>query len=78
MRIIRYDESNIKEEVDRCLSCKNPSCEKGCPIHNHIRDFIKALKEEAEATKERLDYLQSLNALLQQAVNDLSHDLGIA
>ena len=46
MRIIRYDESNIKEEVDRCLSCKNPSCEKGCPIHNHIRDFIKALKEE--------------------------------
>lgn len=40
--------------------------------------IIKALKEEAEATKERLDYLQSLNALLQQAVNDLSHDLGIA
>ena len=40
--------------------------------------IIKALKEEAEATKERLDYLQSLNALLQQAVKDLSHDLGIA
>ena len=46
MRIIRYDESNIKEEVNRCLSCKNPSCEKGCPIHNHIRDFIKALKND--------------------------------
>ena len=46
MRISCYDDSNIKEEVNRCLSCKNPSCEKGCPIHNQIRDFIKALKED--------------------------------
>lgn len=40
--------------------------------------IIKALKEEANATKERLDYLQSLNILLQQAVKDLRHDLGVA
>ena len=39
---------------------------------------ITALKDEANASKERLDYLQSLNILLQQAVKDLSHDLGIA
>lgn len=39
--------------------------------------IIKALKSEADATQERLDYLQSLNILLQQAVKDLSHDLGI-
>ena len=39
--------------------------------------IIHALKEEAEATKERVDYLQSLNILLQQAVRDLKHDLGI-
>ena len=38
----------------------------------------KALKDEADATQERLDYLQSLNILLQQAVKDLSHDLGVA
>lgn len=38
---------------------------------------IKALKEEADADKERMDYLQSLNILLQQAVKDLSHDLSI-
>lgn len=38
--------------------------------------IIKALKDEADATKERMDYLQSLNILLQQAVKDLSHDLG--
>ena len=40
--------------------------------------IIKALKEEDEANKERLDYLRSLNILLQKAVDDLKHDLGIA
>ena len=40
--------------------------------------IIKALKDEADAAQERLDYLQSLNILLQQAVKDLSHDLGVA
>ena len=39
--------------------------------------IIQALKEEADASKERMDYLQSLNILLQQAVKDLSHDLGL-
>lgn len=40
--------------------------------------IIKAMKEEAEADKERMDYLQSLNILLQQAIKDLQKDLGIA
>lgn len=40
--------------------------------------IIQALKDEADADKERLDYLQSLNILLQRAVKNLSHDLGIA
>ena len=39
--------------------------------------IIKALKDEANATQEHLDYLQSLNILLQQAVKDLRHDLGV-
>lgn len=39
--------------------------------------IIKALKDEASADKERLDYLQSLNILLTQAVKDLQKDLGI-
>lgn len=38
--------------------------------------IIDALKEEADANKERLDYLQSLNILLQQAIKDLRKDLG--
>ena len=40
--------------------------------------IIKALKEEADADKERIKYLQSLNILLQRAVTDLQKDLGIA
>lgn len=40
--------------------------------------IIKALKEEADADKERLDYLQSLNILLTQAIKDLKKDLGKA
>lgn len=39
--------------------------------------IIKALKEETNADKERLDYLQSLNILLSQAIKDLRKDLGV-
>ena len=38
--------------------------------------IIQALKTEADADKERLDYLQSLNILLTQAIKDLKNDLG--
>lgn len=40
--------------------------------------IIKATKDEADADKERLDYLQSLNILLTQAIKDLKKDLGEA
>lgn len=40
--------------------------------------IIEALKDEAEADKERLDYLQSLNILLSRAIDDLKADLGVA
>lgn len=38
--------------------------------------IIQALKDETNADKERLDYLQSLNILLTQAIKDLKKDLG--
>jgi hypothetical protein len=38
--------------------------------------IIRALKDEADADKERLDYLNSLNVLLGRAVADLGKDLG--
>lgn len=40
--------------------------------------IIKALKTEVDADKERIDYLQSLNILLQRAITDLKADLGVA
>jgi len=39
--------------------------------------IVKALKEETDADKERLDYLNGLNVLLQSAIKDLQHDLGV-
>lgn len=32
-------------EAKRCLNCKNPSCMKGCPIENHIPEFIHELSK---------------------------------
>ena len=40
--------------------------------------ILKALKEESDADKERIKYLNGLNILLQAAIKDLQHDLGIA
>lgn len=39
--------------------------------------IIKALKDESDASAERLEYLQSLNILLERAVRDLKNDLAI-
>jgi len=38
--------------------------------------IVEALKTEVNVTKERADYLTSLNILLQQAIKDLRSDLG--
>ena len=40
--------------------------------------IAKALKEERDADKERIEYLERLNILLQEKIRDLMHDLGIA
>lgn len=39
--------------------------------------IIKALKEENDANKARIDYLNSINILLTQAIKDLKKDLGL-
>ena len=35
---------HILDEVNRCLECKNPSCQKGCPINTPIPQIIRLLK----------------------------------
>ncbi|MDE5855422.1 MAG: hypothetical protein K2H06_00080, partial [Anaeroplasmataceae bacterium] len=39
-------EQEAKVEALRCLSCKNPRCEQGCPAHVRIRDFIQEIKKD--------------------------------
>jgi len=40
-----YDEEEMLKEANRCLSCKVPMCEKGCPVDVPIKDFIEELKD---------------------------------
>ncbi len=40
------DDASAKAEASRCLSCKNPRCEVGCPASLRIRDFIKEIKND--------------------------------
>jgi glutamate synthase (NADPH/NADH) small chain len=53
-----YSAHDAKAEADRCLQCKNPTCEAGCPVNIRIKDFIGAIIEGdypagVEALKER-------------------------
>lgn len=36
---------HVMEEADRCLGCKKPQCQQGCPINTPIPEIIKLLKE---------------------------------
>ncbi len=36
---------HVLDEASRCLGCKNPQCQKGCPINTPIPEIIKLLKE---------------------------------
>lgn len=40
-----YTSEMAIQEAERCLSCKNPQCIKGCPVNIDIPGFIKLVKE---------------------------------
>ncbi|MCR5103302.1 MAG: NAD(P)-dependent oxidoreductase [Eubacterium sp.] len=35
----------VIEEAERCLNCKNPRCQQGCPIHTDIPEVIELFKD---------------------------------
>ena len=35
---------HVMEEANRCLGCKKPRCQEGCPIHTNIPEAIRLLK----------------------------------
>lgn len=41
-----YSKEDAVAEAKRCLQCKKPMCEKGCPVQVQIRDFVKLVAEE--------------------------------
>ena len=53
-----YNEEEAVKEANRCLTCKFPSCVKGCPVSINIPGFIAHVKngEFDEAAKEIAKY----------------------
>jgi glutamate synthase (NADPH) small chain len=52
VRVNRFDEVSLgytlemaQAEAARCIQCKNPTCEQGCPVHSPIKEFIRFLAE---------------------------------
>ncbi len=37
---------HIVTEANRCLNCKNPGCQKACPVHTPIPQVIRLFKED--------------------------------
>ena len=44
--VLGYNEQEALLEANRCLNCINHPCVDGCPIHNHIPEFISKIKEK--------------------------------
>ncbi len=40
-----YDAEEAMEEASRCLKCKNPQCQKGCPVGIDIPGFLREAEE---------------------------------
>lgn len=44
--VFGYTESEVLEEASRCVQCKNPSCNTGCPVGIDIKQFIAHLTKK--------------------------------
>lgn len=52
VRVTNFDEVALgytlemaQAEAERCLRCKNPLCEQGCPVNVPVRDFVSLLAQ---------------------------------
>lgn len=36
---------HIIDEANRCLNCKKPMCQQGCPVHTPVPQIIQMFKE---------------------------------
>ncbi len=59
-----YTEEMALEEAERCLSCPNPQCIKGCPVDIDIPGFIAHIKEkDFEASIKKIKERNALPAI---------------
>ena len=56
-----YDLETAIAEANRCIQCKKPFCQEGCPVNVDIPQFIKALRENDMETA--ITILKSKNSL---------------
>lgn len=68
VRVTRFDEVALGytlemavEEAQRCLKCKNPTCEVGCPVQVPVKDFVALLAEGKVA--ESIKRMREVNRL---------------
>lgn len=40
-----YTEEQARQEASRCLSCRNATCMRGCPVEINIPEFVRFIKE---------------------------------
>ena len=50
---------HVMDEANRCLGCKVPQCQKGCPINTPIPEVIRLLKDNQLDKAGRLLFEQS-------------------
>ena len=41
---------HVLDEANRCLGCKKPMCQQGCPIHTNIPEVIRLLRTITSTT----------------------------
>ncbi|MDD5935683.1 MAG: NADPH-dependent glutamate synthase [Clostridiales bacterium] len=56
-----YNKEEAMLEATRCLKCKNPQCQKGCPVNIDIPSFIRQV--EAGDIKEAYNVISTYSAL---------------
>ena len=65
------------KEAAKCLSCKNPLCETGCPIRMRIRDFILEIKNDnLEAARKIIDEISPLSNICSVVCDHESQCMG--
>ncbi len=40
-----FDAQTVQEQASRCLQCPEPTCKTGCPLGNHINDWLSLTAE---------------------------------